>query len=111
MNEEDLKYLLQPLPSEDEEELNKILDEYDIDYENYPNAPYSNKKERLTKEEFDMVVKSFIEKKGSIRKVDFSRAYNNLPSVWYVREYYGTLGNLQKAFGVEDLSNSWNRII
>jgi hypothetical protein len=31
MNEEDLKYLLQPLPSEDEEELNKILDEYDID--------------------------------------------------------------------------------
>ena len=64
---------------------------------------------KLTKEEFDMVVKSFIEKKGSIRKVDFSRAYNNLPSVWYVREYYGTLGNLQKAFGVEDLSNSWNR--
>ena len=30
-----------------------LNDEYDIDYENYPNAPYSNKKERLTKEEFD----------------------------------------------------------
>ena len=28
-------------------------DAYDIDYENYPNAPYSNGKERLTKEEFD----------------------------------------------------------
>ena len=28
-------------------------DAYDIDYENYPNAPYSKGKERLTKEEFD----------------------------------------------------------
>lgn len=31
MNEEDLIYLLQPLPSDEEKELDKILDEYDID--------------------------------------------------------------------------------
>lgn len=30
-----------------------LNDEYDIDYEYYPNAPYFNGKERLTKEEFD----------------------------------------------------------
>lgn len=63
----------------------------------------------LSKEEFDEIIRSFIEKKGDIHKVDFSRAYNGLPSIWYVREYYGDLNTLKKAFGIEDLSLNWTR--
>lgn len=65
--------------------------------------------ERLTKEEFDAEIQRFIDKKGDIHKVDFTRTYNKLPSVWYVREYYGDLNSLKKAFGIEDLSLNWTR--
>lgn len=69
----------------------------------------SSRSTKLTKEEFDEVIRSFIAKKGDIHKVDFTRSYNNLPSVWYVREYYGDLNSLKKAFGIEDLSLNWTR--
>ena len=64
---------------------------------------------RLSKEEFDTEIRKFIEKKGDIHKVDFTRAYNKLPSVWYVREYYGDLNAMKKAFGIEDLSLNWTK--
>lgn len=64
---------------------------------------------RLSKDEFDAIIRQFIEKKGDIRTVDFSRAYNGLPSVWYVREYYGDLNTLKKAFGIEDQSLNWDK--
>lgn len=64
---------------------------------------------RLTKEEFDYEIQRFIDKKGDIHKVDFTRAYNKLPSVLYVKEYYGDLNSLKKAFGIEDLSLNWTR--
>ena len=69
----------------------------------------NNQSKRLSKEDFDSIINRFIEKKGDIHKVDFTRAYNGLPSVWYVREYYGDLNSLKKAFGIEDLSLNWNR--
>lgn len=64
---------------------------------------------KLTKAEFDAEIKRFIDRKGDIHKIDFTRAYNKLPSVWYVREYYGDLNTLKKAFGIEDLSQNWTR--
>ena len=64
---------------------------------------------KLTKEEFDVIIKRYIEKKGNIYKVDFSRPYNKLPSVWYVREFYGDLNTLKKAFGIVDNSLNWTR--
>ena len=64
---------------------------------------------KLSKSEFDLIIASFIAKKGDIRKVDFGREYNNLPSFHYVTYYYGGLLELKKAFGLEDLSSSWNR--
>ena len=63
----------------------------------------------MTKEIFDDMITSFIKKKGNISKVDFGREYNKLPSIHYVNQYYGGLNNLKKAFGIEDLSYSWNR--
>lgn len=63
----------------------------------------------MTKELFDEAVAAFIKKKGNISKIDFSRGYNKLPSIHYVRQYYGDLNSLKKAFGIEDLSYNWNR--
>lgn len=63
----------------------------------------------MTKELFDEIIAAFIQKKGNISKVDFGREYNKLPSIHYVIQYYGGLNNLKKAFGIEDLSYSWNR--
>lgn len=63
----------------------------------------------MSKEQFDKQIANFIKKKGDIHKVDFGRTYNNLPSIHYVRKYYGDLNSLKKAFGIEDLSYSWNR--
>ncbi len=69
----------------------------------------SSRKSKLTKEEFDDIIRNFIDKKGDIHKVDFTRSYNKLPSIWYVKEYYGDLNSLKKAFGIEDLSLNWTR--
>lgn len=64
---------------------------------------------KMTKELFDELIKAFIDKKGDIHKVDFGREYNNLPSIYYVKQYYGDINELKKAFDIEDLSYSWNR--
>lgn len=63
----------------------------------------------LTKDDFDKIILDFIKRKGDIHKVDFGREYNNLPSINYVRVYYGNLNNLKKSFGIFDLSLNWNR--
>ena len=72
-------------------------------------TPITTDSSKMTKEEFDERVGQFIKRKGDIHKIDFSRAYNNLPSVWYVKEYYGDLNTLKKAFGIVDLSLNWSR--
>lgn len=64
---------------------------------------------KMTKESFDEIVGSFINIKGDIRSVDFSREYNHLPSFRYVGIYYGDMYHLKKAFGIEDMSLNWNR--
>ena len=63
----------------------------------------------ITKEEFDECIRNFIDKKGDIHKVDFTREYNHLPSIHYVREFYGDLNSLKKSFGIIDMSMNWNR--
>ena len=59
-------------------------------------------------------VEKFIEEKGNIRQIDFSREYNNLPGISYVVKDYGTLNELKKSFGITDVClslNHWNRAI
>lgn len=65
--------------------------------------------DNMSKEAFDQAILRFIAQKGDIHKVDFGREYNHLPSIHYVKKYYGDLRSLKKAFGVEDLSANWNR--
>lgn len=63
----------------------------------------------LSKEAFDQIIHGFIASKGDIHTVDFGRAFNNLPSIHYVKKYYGDLNTMKRAFGVEDRSANWNR--
>ena len=64
--------------------------------------------EKMTKERFDAIVGEFIKKKGDIKKVDFTRDKNGLPSVAYVTKYYGSISELKMAFGIK-LDVVWNR--
>lgn len=72
-------------------------------------AEKSPDSKKITKETFDRAIGDFIKKKGRVQKADFGREYNHLPPIRYVSEFYGDLISLQKAFGVEDLSLTWDR--
>lgn len=63
---------------------------------------------KMTKEKFDAIVGAFIEKHKDIKKIDFTRGKNNLPSVAYVTKYYGTIKDLKIAFGLK-IDTVWNR--
>lgn len=71
--------------------------------------PTENYDKKMTKEKFDCIVGKFIEEKGDIRQIDFSREYNHLPGISYMIKYYGTLNELKKAFNIPDISLNWNR--
>lgn len=71
-----------------------------------PSAPIDDGK--MTKEKFDAIVGAFIEKHKSIKKVDFTRDKNGLPSVTYVTKYYGSMNGLKLAFELE-IDVVWNR--
>lgn len=73
-----------------------------------PSAP-TPQSDDMTKEQFDREIKRYLDKNGDIHKVDFSREINGLPSIHYMRKYYGDLSSMKKAFGIDDLSYSWNR--
>ena len=73
------------------------------------NDNFEIKGKNITKEEFDKSIQNFIDKKGDIHKVDFTREYNHLPSIHYVRVFYGDLNTLKKSFGIIDMSMNWNR--
>lgn len=68
----------------------------------------TNPDDKMTKGQFDTIVGDFIKKKGSIKKVDFTRDKNGLPSVIYVTKYYGSMKDLKLSFGIK-LDVDWNR--
>lgn len=70
---------------------------------------WNEQSDDMSKERFDREIQRFLNKKGDIHKVDFSREYNHLPSIHYMRKYYGDLNSMKQAFGIDDLSYCWNR--
>ena len=64
--------------------------------------------EKMTKDKFDAIVGAFIKIHKDIKKVDFTRDKNNLPSIVYVTKYYGTMNELKLDFGLE-IDTVWNR--
>lgn len=62
----------------------------------------------ISKEKFDAAVKAFIEQNGNIRRVDFTKEKNGLPSVTYIAKYYGSMRSLKSAFGLSQ-SVEWNK--
>ena len=71
-----------------------------------PQAPTTT--EKMTKEKFDLVVGAFIKKHGDIKKVDFTRDKNGLPSIMYVVKYYGSMNELKSAFGLK-IDVAWDK--
>ncbi len=71
-----------------------------------PQTPVT--KNKMTKEMFDTVVAAFIEKHRDIKKIDFTREKNGLPSTTYVSKYYGSMNDLKLAFGLK-IDTVWNR--
>lgn len=71
---------------------------------------------KMTKEKFDEIVGEFIKRHGEIKKVDFTRDKNGLPSIMYVTKYYGSMNELKTAFGLRidivwNRENIWERLI
>lgn len=64
--------------------------------------------DKMTKEQFDIIVGKFIKKHKSIKKVDFTRDKNGLPSITYIQKYYGSMNALKLAFGLK-IDIVWNR--
>lgn len=62
----------------------------------------------MTREIFDNLVSNFINEKGDIKKIDFIRERNGLPSITYVNKFYGSITNLKLHFGLK-IDRSWNR--
>ncbi|MBQ5995398.1 MAG: HNH endonuclease [Clostridia bacterium] len=75
---------------------------------NKPIQAASNTNEKMTKEKFDLIVGDFIKEHGNIKKIDFTRDKNGLPSVTYITKYYGTINELKLAFGLQ-VDKVWNR--
>ncbi len=86
------------------------IDEYNSNKNNEINCSKNIKieSEEMTKDRFDLIISTFIDKKGTINKVDFNRVYNNLPSVKYVYKYYGDFSNLKQSFNLKE-PVVWNR--
>lgn len=76
----------------------------------------TNCTDKMTKEKFDAIVGAFIKRHGSIKKVDFTREKNGLPSISYITKYYGSMKSLKLAFGLNigvvwTRENIWNALI
>ena len=92
-----------------EEKAKRFMSGENIDNSVSPaSQPSSIVNEKMTKENFDTIVGEFIREKGNIKKVDFTRDKNGLPSVAYVTKYYGSMNELKLAFGIK-LDVVWNR--
>lgn len=63
---------------------------------------------KITKEKFDKLISDFISINGDIKKIDFTRERNGLPSITYVHKYYGNITNLKQSFGLR-INREWNR--
>jgi len=63
----------------------------------------------LTMQDLGSIVLEFIEKNGDIKKIDFSRERNNLPSFGLVKKYYGGLKQMKSELGIDSGVREWDR--
>ncbi len=92
-----------------EEKAKRFMAGANIESDPAPSSPPTHMdNSKMTKETFDAAVGAFIEKQGSIKKVDFTKEKNGLPSVMYVTKYYGSMKGLKSAFGLKT-DVAWNR--
>lgn len=64
---------------------------------------------KLSKQEVETRLRSFVAKNGNIRKLDFSREKNGLPSFSLVIQYWGGIKQMQKELGFPIGVPEWDR--
>ena len=64
---------------------------------------------KLSKEEVEAIIRIFVAKNGSIRKIDFAREKNKLPSFSLVNLYWGGIKQMQKELGFPIGIPEWDR--
>jgi len=64
---------------------------------------------KLSKEEVEAIIRNFVAKNGSIRKIDFTREKNRLPSFSLVNLYWGGIKQMQKELGFPVGVPEWDR--
>lgn len=92
-----------------EEKAKKFMSGVTLNSDTVSTPPQTNVDDgKMTKEKFDAIVGAFVKKHNSIKKVDFTRDKNGLPSISYVTKYYGSMNELKSAFGLK-IDIVWNR--
>lgn len=66
-------------------------------------------KRKLSKQEVEARLRSFVVKNGNVRKLDFSREKNGLPSFCLVIQYWGGIKQMQKELGFPVGVPEWDR--
>lgn len=74
----------------------------DFQQNNKPNG-------KLSKQEVETRLRNFVTKNGNIRKLDFSRERNGLPSFTLVIQYWGSIKKMQKELGFPIGIPEWDR--
>lgn len=64
---------------------------------------------KLSKKEVEAAIRNFVTKKGRIRKIDFAREKNQLPSFHWVNRYWGNITQMQRELGFPLGIPVWNR--
>lgn len=64
---------------------------------------------KLSKEEVEAAIRKFVARNGKIRKIDFSREKNKLPSFYWVTQYWGNIRQMQKELGFPLGIPEWNK--
>lgn len=79
------------------------------DYSEVEKQQSAKSNSKLSKEEVEIIIRTFVTKNGIIRKIDFSRERNGLPSFSLVVKYWGSIKQMQKELGFPAGVPEWNR--
>ena len=68
-----------------------------------------NPKVKLSREEVETTIKNFVSKNGNIRKIDFQREKNNLPSFSLINLYWGGIKQMKTKLNLPISGQEWER--
>ncbi len=89
-----------------------IIEEDDPKLSEMSNSPKPEKLSIEQKKKRAIIqIKEFVAKYGDIKKVDLSRARNNLPTISEIRLFFGGLKNMKSELGINTGIQDWDRAL